>query len=106
MVSLPKIQYDPAHREIACTLRILNRSAAPIAPPITVALGTGSAAVRLIEADGYTCAEFDPGAPYVVVAADSALAPGAMVERALRFQNLRQQTMRLVGRVFSGRPPR
>jgi hypothetical protein len=102
LVTISGLSYDASRREVRCRLQVLNQSSAPLPGPLTVVLEPRSHSVRLVDADGYTCNVFSPGAPYVTLPVGAALAPGAVIEHLLRFENPRQESFEIERRVFSG----
>jgi hypothetical protein len=89
---LERFRWDPLRRELSASVVVRNRSREAIPGPITVAVRTSARSLRLLEPDGVSCRAFEPGVPVVrlEVTPATALAPGASVERVVRFANPRQ----------------
>ena len=105
-VTLDGFSTDPRTRRMRCMVRVINRGRVPLEAPMILVLEAKPATVRLVGADGHTCHVFGPGCPFVVLPGVDALAPGAAVERALEFDNPRQESFEIARRVFSGRAER
>jgi hypothetical protein len=67
-------------------VRVSNTSKATIAAPL-VLVAMIRADAHLIGADGVTCSIEPPGHPFVSLLVSGGLAPGASIEKTLRFLN-------------------
>jgi hypothetical protein len=101
-VTLARITPEGSLRRLTARLRVVNMSRDTIPGPLVVVLETRPAGVRVVDADGYTCRVFYPGCPFVLIRLENPLAPRAVAEREVRFENPRQQNIRIAPRVFMG----
>ena len=82
-------------------VRVTNTSGTAMQAPVTlVAVVDGDA--ELIGADGKTCNIAPPGNPFVNLITAGSLAPGATVERTLKFANPSGNKLNVSYRVFAG----
>jgi hypothetical protein len=102
MMSLEQLGCDPASDRVSCRARLLNRSHRTLEGPLVMVLNVTPTSVRLLDADGYTCHVFYPGAPYVALPLEKGLAPGEAVERLLTFENPRHVSFAIERRAFVG----
>jgi len=83
-------------------VKVTNHSASAIPAPVTLVVIRKGGNARLIGDDGVTCVVDPPGVPFVNLNGVSGLAPGASVEKVLRFANPSQMKFDLEFRVFAG----
>jgi hypothetical protein len=82
-------------------VRMTNTSGTTISAPVTLLIVVGGSA-DLIGADGHSCRTNLSGHPFVILAPTVGLAPGATIERVLRFANPSLEKFNTSFHVFSG----
>lgn len=82
-------------------VNVTNTSGTTIAAPVTLLIVIGGSA-DLIGAQGHSCRTNFAGHPYLILSPSVGLAPGATIERVLRFANPSLEKFNTSFHVFSG----
>lgn len=82
-------------------VRVANTSGATIAAPLFLIVVVRADA-NLFDADGRTCNIEPSGHPFMILRSSGGLAPGAFIERSLRFTNPSKSKLNVEFKVFAG----
>jgi hypothetical protein len=82
-------------------VRVTNTSGSTISTPLYLILVVHADA-DLLGADGQTCNIAPPGHPFVILKPSGGLAPGAFIERTMRFTNPSKSKLNVEFKVFAG----
>jgi hypothetical protein len=100
-VAVTGLRRDRAKKsEYLCTVRVHNTSASTIAGPVILVVRQSGGDAELVARDGTTCNISPLGSPFLRL--KLSLAPGATIQRTLRFKNPSGQKFDVLCRLFAG----